>query len=163
MVASRLKAGELLFSAAEAPPPSSRETPRPDRDLKSPAVLRVVLAKEPSLFREDSVRAFLSTSYRVSPSSDRRGIRLEGAPLAHSIGPDIAPEATAPGAIQVPRDGMPILLGPDRPVTGGYAKVGTVIGADLWALGQAVPGSPVRFEEVSLSEALEARVRMEAS
>jgi biotin-dependent carboxylase-like uncharacterized protein len=161
-VSPRLKTEELLLAPAQKSAESSRRSSLPPRESESPSVLRVVLAEEPSLFREGSVRAFLSTPYRVSASSDRRGIRLEGSPLVHSGSPDIAPEATAPGAIQVPRDGMPILLGPDRPVTGGYAKVGTVIGADLWALGQAVPGSLLRFQAVSLSDALEARVRMES-
>jgi len=161
-VSPRLKAEELLSAPAQKSAASSRRRSLLPRESMSPSVLRVVLAREPSLFREESVRAFLSTSYRVSAASDRRGIRLEGTPLVHSGSPDIAPEATAPGAIQVPRDGMPILLGPDRPVTGGYAKVGTVIGADLWALGQAVPGSLLRFQAVSLSDALEARVRMES-
>jgi antagonist of KipI len=158
----RLKAQELLWAPAQKSAVSSPRRSLPGSQAHSHSVLRVVLAKEPSLFHDESVRSFLSTAYRVSPASDRRGIRLEGVPLVHSGSPDIAPEATAPGAIQVPRDGMPILLGPDRPVTGGYAKVGTVIGADLWALGQAVPGSVLRFEAVSLSEALEARVRMES-
>jgi KipI family sensor histidine kinase inhibitor len=167
MVTRRLKAGDLLFPAAKSGAALSaepREFPHRNQSLRSgaAAVIRVVLASEPSLFREESVRSFLSSPYRVSPASDRRGIRLEGSALVHAIGPDIAPEATAPGAIQVPKDGMPILLGPDRPVTGGYAKVATVIGADLWALGQAVPGSQLRFQAVGLSEALEARVRMES-
>jgi KipI family sensor histidine kinase inhibitor len=161
-VSPRLKAEELLLAPAQKSAETSRRRLLPRREPESPSVLRVVLAEQPSLFREESVRAFLSTPYRVSAASDRRGIRLEGTPLVHSGSPDIAPEATAPGAIQVPRDGMPILLGPDRPVTGGYAKVGTVIGADLWALGQAVPGSLLRFQAVSLSDALEARVRMES-
>ena len=51
------------------------------------------------------------------------------------------------GAIQVPADGQPIVLGPDRPVTGGYAKIATVLEADFSRLARAVPGTVLRFKE----------------
>jgi allophanate hydrolase subunit 2 len=59
--------------------------------------------------------------------------------------------------VQVPGDGLPIVLGPDRPVTGGYVKIATVIGADLPLLAQARPGTTIRFRSATLSEALAAR------
>lgn len=94
-------------------------------------------------------------TYRVSGESDRRGIRLEGPALGLSRSPDIPPEGTALGAIQVPANGLPIVLGPDRPVTGGYAKVATVITRDWPLLAQAPPGTAVRFRPATLAEALE--------
>ncbi len=57
------------------------------------------------------------------------------------------------GAVQVPGDGMPIILGPDRPVTGGYVKIGTVITADLPIIAQARPGDAIRFVEVDVEGA----------
>ena len=104
-----------------------------------------------------AVGTLLASDYRVSSTSDRRGIRLEGPAAPASDGADIAPEATALGAIQVPADGQPIVLGPDRPVTGGYAKIATVIGADFSVVAQARPGSRLRFRAVSLAEALTTR------
>jgi antagonist of KipI len=103
----------------------------------------------------------LESAYRVSAASDRRGVRLEGTALeASGGGSEISPEGTALGAIQVPADGQPIILGPDRPVTGGYAKIATVIAADFPLVAQARPGSTIRFRSVSLDEALDARGRM---
>ena len=99
---------------------------------------------------------FFSTEYTLSPHSDRRGLRLQGPPLL-PLRADIAPEGTAPGAVQVPGDGLPIVLGPDRPVTGGYPKIATVITADLELLAQARPGSRIRFQRVELAESLRAR------
>jgi KipI family sensor histidine kinase inhibitor len=90
---------------------------------------------------------FFDCEFRVSPSSDRRGLRLRGPALALSRRSDIPPEGTAPGAVQVPGDGMPIVLGPDRPVTGGYAKIATVMPVDFPLLAQARPGTAVRFVE----------------
>ena len=69
---------------------------------------------------------------------------------------DIAPEGTAPGAVQVPGDGLPIALGPDGPVTGGYPRIASVIGADLPLLAQGRPGRKIRFVAATLTEALAA-------
>ena len=100
--------------------------------------------------------AFFETEYVLTPQSDRRGLRLQGKPLDLKRA-DIPPEGTAPGAVQVPGDGQPIVLGPDRPVTGGYPKIATVISADLPLLAQARPGAHIRFRQVSLDDALRAR------
>ena len=54
----------------------------------------------------------------------------------------------------MPPDGQPILLGPDRPVTGGYARIGTIVAMDWPAAAQALPGRFVRFRAVTLEEAL---------
>jgi allophanate hydrolase subunit 2 len=93
----------------------------------------------------------------VSPVSDRRGLRLEGERLEHARAPEIPPEGTVAGSIQVPGGGLPIVLGPDGPVTGGYPKIATVIESDLDRLGQAAPGDVLRFRIVTLEEAFEAR------
>ncbi len=90
---------------------------------------------------------FFDREYRISPNSDRRGLRLVGPALALARRADIPPEGTAPGAVQVPGDGLPIVLGPDRPVTGGYAKIATVVPEDFPLLAQSRPGTAIRFVE----------------
>ncbi|HXY40576.1 MAG TPA: hypothetical protein VEQ10_12955 [Vicinamibacteria bacterium] len=56
--------------------------------------------------------------------------------------------------MQVPPDGQPILMLADSPTTGGYAKLATVVGADLPRAAQLVPGSgEVRFEAVTVEDA----------
>ena len=52
-----------------------------------------------------------------SREADRMGLRLEGPPLQHRAGQgaDIVSEAVVPGAVQVPGDGQPIVLGVDAP------------------------------------------------
>lgn len=116
-------------------------------------VLRVVLGPQDSAFAEPAVEAFLSSAYRVSPRSDRAGVRLEGAPLEHRAPADLDPEGVVTGAVQVPAGGDPIALGPDRPATGGYVKIATVVAADLPLLAQARPGDTLRFAEISVDEA----------
>jgi len=112
----------------------------------------------PQLDHFSAPEQFFATDYTVSPQSDRRGLRLQG-PKLELIRADIAPEGTAPGAVQVPGDGLPIALGPDRPVTGGYPKIATVISADLPLLAQARPGARIRFRQVDLAEALRGRAK----
>ena len=85
------------------------------------------------------------------------GLRLDGPRLGHVGGADIVSDAVTPGAIQVPGDGRPIVLLADCQTVGGYAKIATVIGADLPRLGHALPGTRLRFAAVSLEQALAAR------
>jgi antagonist of KipI len=94
-----------------------------------------------------------STPYRVTSRSDRMGYRLEGHripadPTQHRIS-----DGTAMGALQIPPDGCPILLMADRPTTGGYPKIATVISADLPHAAQLGPGDRVGFRITSLNEA----------
>jgi allophanate hydrolase subunit 2 len=84
------------------------------------------------------------------------GILLEGARVEHVTGPDIISDALCPGAIQVPGDGQPIIMMADCQTTGGYAKIGTVIGPDLSKLAQTKAGDCVSFVACSDAEAVAA-------
>jgi antagonist of KipI len=92
-----------------------------------------------------------SLTLRVLPGPQAGFFPAEAAELRRPS--DIPPEGTALGAIQVPASGLPIVLGPDRPVTGGYAKIGTVSARDWPLLAQAAPGTAVRFRATTLAEA----------
>ncbi len=156
----RLESGEILMirrGATLAAVPPATEVAAPAEDA-SEIVLRIVLEPRRGRFFEPAaVERFLATVFRVSSTSDRRGIRLEGDPVAASLGAEMPPEGTALGTIQVPSGGQPILLGPDRPITGGYARLGAVIAADWPRIAQAPPGRAVRFAAVTLAQALQAR------
>jgi allophanate hydrolase subunit 2 len=153
-----LSAEDLLEAAREAggeslePGAGSPRLAPPGEEL----LLRLLPGPQEEHFSPAGLETFFGAAYRVSASSDRRGVRLEGPPVELDRSPDIPPEGTAPGAIQIPGDGRPIVLGPDRPVTGGYAKPATVIAADLPLLAQARPGTRVRFRAVTLQDARQA-------
>ncbi|MEP6802518.1 MAG: urea amidolyase family protein [Acidobacteriota bacterium] len=161
-VPARLSAGDLLFGSLAPSSPAIRDGAVPPAIAEDPMV-RIVLGPQEDWFAREGVAALLNSPFRVSPTSDRRGIRLEGPSLAFRGASEIPPEGTALGAIQVPGDGQPIVLGPDRPVTGGYPKIATVISADFRLVAQARPGAFVRFRAVSASEAVAARHRMLSS
>ncbi len=121
-----------------------------------PEFVRVILGPQADHFTPAGIEIFLSSSYRVSAQSDRMGYRLEGPRIEHSRGADIISEPIARGAIQVPGDGLPIILLWDAQVSGGYTKIASVISADLNYLAQIMPGDSIKFKEVSLAEAHEA-------
>ena len=142
----RLSKGDEIARAEVRSAATSRAPAGP---RSADGAVRVVLGPQEDRFESVGIAAFLSQPWRVSASSDRRGVRLEGDPIRHEGSAEIAPEGTAPGAIQVPADGQPIVLGPDRPVTGGYAKIATVVAADWPLVAQAGPGALLRFRSVS--------------
>jgi biotin-dependent carboxylase-like uncharacterized protein len=120
--------------------------------------VRVILGPQPDHFPDCEVAAFLDSEYTVGPSADRMGMRLTGRAIKHGRGFDIVSDGIAPGSIQVPGDGMPMVLLADRQTTGGYPKIATVISADLPALARLPVGAKVAFEAVTV-EAAQAALR----
>lgn len=120
--------------------------------------IRVLPGPQDDHFPPQSFAALEGQSFKVGPASDRMGLRLSGeARLQHTDkGPEIATDGVIPGVIQVPGDGQPIVLLADGQTTGGYAKIATVISADLPRLGHLRPGDRVRFKLVTRDEALKA-------
>ncbi len=124
--------------------------------------VRVVLGPQDSAFKPGAIQTLVSSAFTIGAQSDRMGYRLEGPRIEHRDGADILSDGTPAGAVQVAGDGMPLVLLADRGTTGGYAKIATVIGADLPRLAQAKPGDRVFFDAVTIEEAHEALRRQEA-
>jgi biotin-dependent carboxylase-like uncharacterized protein len=106
--------------------------------------LRVVPGPRDDWFVDPDV--LVHTIWMASNHSDRVGMRLEGRPLRYRY-PDrqLPSEGATRGAIQVPPNGLPVILGPDHPVTGGYPVVGVVIDEDIDKVAQVRPGQYVRL------------------
>lgn len=96
-------------------------------------------------FAPDAIAALVSAPYRIAPASDRVGTRLVGPAVARSSASDRS-RPTVRGAIEVPRDGQPIVLGPEHPTTGGYPIVGVICAADLDRFSAIRIGGDVVFE-----------------
>jgi biotin-dependent carboxylase-like uncharacterized protein len=90
--------------------------------------------------------ALIHTDWLASDRSDRVGMRLVGTPLQHRW-PDrqLPSEGATRGAIQVPPNGLPVILGPDHPVTGGYPVIGVVTDDDIDRVAQIRPGQHIRM------------------
>lgn len=90
--------------------------------------------------------------WRVDGASDRQGLRLRGSALDAPAAAGLS-EPVAPGTIQLPADGQPIVLLADAQTVGGYARLGHVIAADLPRLAQARPNAELRFRACDADEA----------
>jgi antagonist of KipI len=158
-----LKGGDVLstaqdvFSGALPACLPNQFAPRYDPEI----TLRVILGPQDDMFTSAGVRTFLESTYTISSEADRMGCRLEGLKIEHVDKADIISDALPFGAVQVPVHGMPIVMMADRQTTGGYAKIGTVIGPDLSLLAQGKAGDTVRFSLCSDEEAVEALRREE--
>jgi len=126
-------------------------------DWVSPAkrypALRFVRGVDWSRFGDVTIQRFTIHEFKVSPDSDRMGVRLDGPELKRQDETDLISEAVAPGTIQVPPSGKPILLLGDCQTIGGYPKIAHVITVDLGIAAQLRAGDGVRFSEVSLQDA----------
>jgi antagonist of KipI len=124
------------------------------RPIEDNPVLRFIRGAHWNLFQGRAHKAFFTERFTVTAESDRMGARLEGAKLERREGGDLISEAVAPGTIQVPPNGQPIVLLGDCQTIGGYPKIAHVITVDFPIAAQLREGDRVRFVEVSLPEAL---------
>lgn len=154
MLGRALRPGDLLPCGQW-----SRADPREWRS-RSPwspteGTVRVLLGPQQDHFTADAIAQFLSRDWEATAAQDRMGLRFVGQPLAHvnAAAADIVSDGVAPGAIQVPANGQPIVLLADGQTVGGYPKIATVISADLPRLAHLRPGTRVRFQAVTLETA----------
>lgn len=139
-----LRAGDLL-------PVGEPSTEFPGVDIapvaplsSEPVGLRLIPGPRADWFEDPE--ALVRSEWVTSERSDRVGVRLAGPALTHRHPERQLPsEGTTRGAIQVPPNGQPVILGPDHPVTGGYPVIGVVVDADTDLPGQLRPGQRVRF------------------
>jgi len=175
-----LQAGDRLATAPPAPglyPALQREfsrVPEPvhhlawfaawqeELDFLRPARLRLIPGPQWPLLTGASREALLGGTFRAAARSDRMGIRLQGPPLALERPLEMLSAGVAPGTLQLPPDGSPILLMADRQTTGGYPRLGEVATVDLPRAAQLRPGEPLRFEPIALEAAQDLFLRREA-
>lgn len=152
-----LQAGDVLpLVQAEALPRAERRYAIAPK-LEQPEALRIMAGPQADRYADDALEQISSQLYRVTPASNRNGLRLEGALLRHRAGHDLLSEGVATGSIQVPGTGQPVLLLADHPTVGGYPKIATVISADLPAAGRLRIGRAVGFAVVDDAGAAAAR------
>lgn len=111
-----------------------------DRRLTVP----MLLGPRSDWLADDAMARLAATWWTVSADSNRIGVRLAGEAIVRRPG-DVATEPVMPGAVQVPADGLPIILGRDAGVTGGYPVIGVVPDEALDRIGQLRPGDQLRL------------------
>lgn len=111
-------------------------------------VVPVLLGPRDDWF-DDPARRLRDGRWTVSDRSNRVGIRLTGTALdrtACRVGQELPSEGLVTGSVQVPADGKPVVFLADHPTTGGYPVIGVVAARALPLLGQAPPGTRLRFD-----------------
>ncbi|WP_322030268.1 5-oxoprolinase/urea amidolyase family protein [Paraburkholderia sp. J76] len=107
----------------------------------------------PDFLTAEDIAMLYDVRWTVHYNSSRTGVRLIGPKprWARADGGEaglhpsnIHDNAYAIGAVDFTGD-MPVILGPDGPSLGGFVCPVTVIGEELWKLGQLRPGDTVRF------------------
>ncbi|HYO53696.1 biotin-dependent carboxyltransferase family protein [Archangium sp.] len=121
--------------------------------LSLEAEVRVVLGPDLGCFGAGAVEVLLESTFTVSPTSDRVGMRLRGPGLDQADEGSGLSRPMVRGAVQVPASGEAIVLGPDHPTIGGYPVLAVVIRADWGCLAARRPGAVVRFRAVGVDEA----------
>ncbi len=153
----RLLGGDRLLSSEPTNGVRSRMLDRKFRpELCGELKLRSLPGPQDDFFN-DGLETFFSAEYTVTGKTDRMGCRLDGSVVTFRDQSrlTIISEPSLPGCVQVPPDGQPIILLVEQTV-GGYAKIATVISADLDLVAQARPGDRIRFTRVSHLQAVNA-------
>ena len=147
---------ESLSSTSDLRFSSARLTELYQRD-RAAVGLRIVLGPDLDHFAARFLSRLGYIEFKVGSDSNRQGITLEigsnEQELHSALGPDIVSSFTTMGSIQVPAHGRPTILMADRQSTGGFARLGKVIDADLPALAQCRVGQTIVLLPVSIEEA----------
>jgi biotin-dependent carboxylase-like uncharacterized protein len=158
-----LEAGRHLWAGAWAPPLGDHLVAgaATQLDVDAPVELRVIPGPHPEWFRSDVLARLGDVVFRVTPESNRVGIRLraEQGDADWRVGDrdELDSQCMVTGAVQVPPDGDPIVLSADHATLGGYPVLAVVATADHGRLGQCAPGTRVRLVVIGVEEAEEAR------
>ncbi len=159
--------GRALQTGDRLPLRSGRASERDDcrldgLDLSLPPRFRAVVGPQRDLFSDREIATFFDSEFIVSVDSDRVGMRLCGPQVHDPRGVNMTSDGIAPGSIQVPGSGLPIVLLADRQTIGGYPKIAIVISADLPALGRVPIGAKIAFEPIGVEAAQALRRKLAA-
>lgn len=136
-IGAAVRTGERL---AVGPPEGGPTRAAEPFDL-GPAILRVIAGPDDV---PGALAALLAGEFRISPASDRVGTRLDGPPLPAGAGHGVS-RPMVRGAIELPPDGKPIVLGPEHPTTGGYPVIGVLATVEMSRFFARPVGAAVRF------------------
>jgi antagonist of KipI len=151
-----LQAGDLLLVGPTSHPllNLASRTMAPMIDYSPNPTIHVIPGPQVSHFTPAALSTFYSSTYTISPTSDRTGYRLNGPALELAAKRELISEGMARGCIQIPADGLPIVMQADCPTTGGYPKIASVISADQPVLAQVPVGTgQIHFVETTIEKA----------
>jgi len=120
-------------------------------DLEGGAALRLMTGSHVGLLANPY--APYTQDFGLSRASNRMAAPLLGAPLSVSNAAELVSEPVFPGTLQLPPDGLPVLLLADAQTIGGYPRIGHLAAVDLARIAQRRPDSKIRFEPIGVEAA----------
>lgn len=158
-----LIAGDVIEAVEpwEQPPPG-RTLAGEHRPAYDDHTLRLVRGPHFPRLTAESQHALWDATFRLNPSSNRMGYRLDGARL-DAPGEELLSFSLVAGVIQLPAGGQPILMMADHQTAGGYPVIATVTSASMPVAAQLAPGDELRLVETSIEDALKARAAQRAA
>ena len=142
---------QICAKGANRPLGTARTPARPWRFLggRKLPLFRAVPGPQTDAFTAVGQAAFVHGVYALTADCDRMACKLQGPQIKTVDGADIVSDGIVAGSVQVSANGQPIVMLADHQTTGGYAKIATVISADLSAMAQLRPGEKL-YEELML-------------
>lgn len=159
-----LRAGDRL-PLAHGEPSRLRRAPAwsiatwPWFDPSPQRVLRILRGSHHDALDPPSREALTTQRFRVSPESNRVGVRLLGPILRLRAPLELVSAPVTWGTLQLPPSGQPIMLAAEHPTTGGYPRIAHLIAADQSHLAQRRPGDSVLLRLVDAEETERLRQR----
>ncbi len=149
-----LRAGDVIRRREAQRPLGERAWPGAVTPLTGPPPQQVRVVRGPDADAFAAAYAtMLDIGWTVSGRGDRQGIRLDGPALVSEKAATMLSRGVTWGTVQLPPDGIPIILLADHQTVGGYPAIAVVISADRPLIGQLGPGDEFLFVEVSLANA----------
>ncbi|EBA12129.1 biotin-dependent carboxyltransferase family protein [Roseobacter sp. CCS2] len=153
-IGARLQTGDAL---PVGPDPDRVRAPQKltAADRFSGGTIRIMPGPQTDFFNAETIDRFCATPFKRSQSGNRQGIRLEhdGAQFGISGSLTHVSDLIVPGDIQIAGEGVPYILLAECQTIGGYPRIGSVIPADLPKIVQAAPGTPLRFQFITVAQA----------
>lgn len=148
----KIEAGDLLPFAAGQAYLNAHVPKKEIPDYNKALEVGLIESYQFDLFPRSERIKIYTESYEVTQNIDRMGYRLSGKPIKCSQD-GIVSEGISCGAMQIPKDGQPIILLKDRQTIGGYPKMGSLTSLGIGQLAQRGPGAKIRFFPMDIEEA----------
>lgn len=151
-IGSEVKSGDFLeydsFKSIHVKRVKQKYIPK----YKNSLVLHLVLGYQDDCFTDEQKEKLFNSEYKLTQDISRMGYKLSGQKV-HPESTELISEGIAFGAVQIPKDGQPIILLKERQTIGGYPKIGSVIPEDCFKLSQMPIGSTIRFKSITIIDA----------
>lgn len=147
--------GDRVPFKAKLPLSGGKNVSAPDDvriNLSCDLTLRLVEGYQCSDFTAVQRRQFYHRRFQINAQSNRMATRLDGQPLEIAA-TSLYSEGITKGAVQLPPEGLPIIMLSDRQTIGGYPKMGTVLSIDCDKLAQSPAGTSISFSPIDIHQA----------